>query len=62
VDLIPLLLYARRHGSITNTVVLLQLDVSKPTATRYLGELEKKGYLQKTRTRGARTTYRLIDS
>lgn len=61
-DLVPVLLYAGQHGSITNTVVQQQLGVSKPTATRYLGELEKGGYLQKTGTRGAGTEYRLIGS
>lgn len=61
-DLVPVLLYAGQHGSITNTVVQKQLGVSKPTATRYLGELEKGGYLQKTGTRGAGTEYRLIGS
>ena len=61
-DLVPVLLYAGQHGSITNTVVQQQLGVSKPTATRYLGELERGGYLQKTGTRGAGTEYRLIGS
>lgn len=61
-DLIPLLLYVKQHRNITNTVVQQQLGVSKPTATRYLGELEKGGYLQKTGTRGAGTEYRLIGS
>lgn len=61
-DLVPVLLYAGQHGSITNTVVQQQLGVSKPTATRYLGELEKGGHLQKTGTRGAGTEYRLIGS
>jgi ATP-dependent DNA helicase RecG len=49
-----------RHGRINNTVVQQQLSVSKPTATRNLGELEKGGYLQKTGTCGAGTEYRLI--
>ena len=61
-DLVPVLLYAGQYGSITNTVVQQQLGVSKPTATRYLGELEKGGHLQKTGTRGAGTEYRLIGS
>ena len=61
-DLVPVLLYAGQHGSATNTAVQQQLGVSKPTATRYLGELEKGGYLQKTGTRGAGTEYRLIGS
>ena len=61
-DLVPVLLYAGQHGSVTNTVVQQQLGVSKPTARRYLGELEKGGYLQKTGTRGAGTEYRLIGS
>jgi ATP-dependent DNA helicase RecG len=61
-DLIPVLLYAGQYGSVTNTVVQRQLGVSKPTATRYLGELEKGAYLQRTGTRGAGTEYRLIGS
>jgi ATP-dependent DNA helicase RecG len=61
-DLVPVLLYVEQHGSITNTVVQQQLGVSKPTATRYLGELENGGYLHKTGTRGAGTEYRLIGS
>jgi ATP-dependent DNA helicase RecG len=40
-ELVLVLLYVRQHGSITNTVVQQQLGVSKPTATCYLGELEK---------------------
>ncbi|HEX8328325.1 MAG TPA: hypothetical protein VF629_12340 [Hymenobacter sp.] len=39
-----------------------QLGVSKLTATRCLGELEKGSYLQKARTRGAGTEYPLIGS
>lgn len=61
-ELVPMLLYIGQHGSITNTVVQQQLGVSKSTATRYLGELKKGSYLQKTGTRGAGTEYRLIGS
>jgi ATP-dependent DNA helicase RecG len=61
-DLVSVLLYTGQYGSITNTVVQQQLGVSKPTATRYLGELEKGGHLHKTGTRGAGTEYRLIGS
>ncbi|GAB3306759.1 helix-turn-helix domain-containing protein [Hymenobacter humi] len=59
---VPVLLHAGQHGSITNTVVQQQLGVNKPTATRYLGELEKGGYLQETGTRGAGTEHQLIGS
>jgi ATP-dependent DNA helicase RecG len=59
-DLGPVLLYAGQHGNITNTVVQQQLDVSKPTATRYLSELGKGGYQQKTGPHGAGTEYWLI--
>jgi Fic family protein len=36
--------------------------VSKPTASRYLAELEKAGYLQKSGTTGVGTEYTLKGS
>lgn len=62
VDLAAIVLYVQQHGVTNNSTVQQQLNVSKPTATRYLGELEKTGYLVKTGTRGAGTEYRLIGS
>jgi ATP-dependent DNA helicase RecG len=61
-DLVPVLLYAGQHGSITNTLVQQQLGVSKPTATRYLSELEKGGWLQKSGKTGVGTQYTLLAS
>lgn len=61
-ELAAILLQVQQHGVTNNSIVQQQLGVSKPTATRYLGELERQGYLIKTGTRGAGTEYRLIGS
>jgi len=61
-ELIPLVLYVQEHGMLTNSRVQQLTGLSKPTATRYLTELEKAGYLQKTGTRGAGTAYHLMGS
>jgi hypothetical protein len=50
------------HVSFVPSFVVQQPDVSKPTATRYPGELEKGGQLVQTTTRGASTEYRRIGS
>ncbi|WP_246601670.1 ATP-binding protein [Hymenobacter profundi] len=61
-ELIPLVLYVQEHGVLTNSLVQQLTGLSKPTATRYLTELEKTGYLQKTGTRGTGTAYHLVGS
>lgn len=51
-----IILYVQENGSISNSVVQMICDVSKPTATRYLGELEAE-WLDKIGTTGAGTAY-----
>ena len=61
-ELIPLVLHVQRHATINNTTVQQLARVSKPTATRYLAELEKADYLQKIGTTGVGTEYALKGS
>ena len=56
------MLHVQRHATINNTTVQQLAHVSKPTATRYLAELEKVGYLQKIGTTGVGTEYALKGS
>ena len=58
-ELASLVLHVQHHATINNTTVQQLAGVSKPTATRYLSELEKAGYLQKTGTTGVGTEYTL---
>lgn len=61
-ELIPLVLHVQSQGTINNSTVQQLAGVSKPTASRYLAELEKAGYLQKTGTTGVGTEYILKGS
>ena len=61
-ELIPLVLHVQSQGTINNSTVQQLVGVSKPTASRYLAELEKAGYLQKTGTTGVGTEYILKGS
>jgi len=61
-EFIPLVLHAQDQGALTNTTVQHLAKVSKPTASRYLAELEKAGYLQKFGTTGVGTEYTLKGS
>ncbi|WP_210521683.1 ATP-binding protein [Hymenobacter terricola] len=61
-EFIPLVLHAQDRGALTNTTVQQLAKVSKPTASRYLAELEKAGYLQKSGTTGVGTEYTLKGS
>jgi len=56
-----IILYIQEHGSISNSIVQEICKVSKPTATRYLAELEKE-YITKIGITGAGTTYVLKSS
>ncbi len=61
-DFIPIMLQVQAQGTTNNTAVRQLLGVSKATATRYLAELEKNGYLQKTGSTGVGTEYTLKGS
>lgn len=61
-EFIPLVLHVQTQGTISNTMVQRLMGVSKPTATRYLAELEKTGYLQKVGKTGVGTGYILKGS
>ena len=58
-EFIPLVLHVQTQGTINNTMVQRLMGVSKATATRYLAELEKTGYLQKVGSTGVGTEYLL---
>ncbi len=58
-ELVKILLYVQENGRINNSGVQQLCGVSKPTATRYLSELEREKYLHKTGTTGTGTEYRL---
>ncbi len=58
-ELIKIILYVQEKGRINNSLVQQLCNVSKPTATRYLSELEREKYLHKTGTTGAGTEYSL---
>lgn len=60
--LVPLVLKAQNRGALTNAEVRHLAGVSKPTASRYLAELERAGYLQKSGVTGVGTRYVLKDS
>lgn len=51
-----IILYIQENGSISNSVVQTVCDVSKATATRYLGELESK-WIDKIGSTGVGTVY-----
>lgn len=59
--LIEILLYAKKSGSISNSIVQNLLGVSKRTATRYLSELDGEYIFRKGDT-GKGTVYKLKGS
>ena len=61
-DLRRIVLAAQTAGVVTNSAVQQLLGVSKSSATRYLNELDRAGYLQRTGTTGVGTGYALKDS
>lgn len=58
-ELVPLV---PRSATINKPTVQQLARVGNPPATRYLAELEKAGYLQKTGTTGVGTEYTLKGS
>jgi ATP-dependent DNA helicase RecG len=56
---IKAVVFVKEHGKISNQEYQKFLSVSKPTATRDLEELLKKGVLEKVGTTGRGTHYRL---
>ena len=56
-ELRRVVLAAQANGPVTNSAVQQLLGVSKSTATRYLNELERAGYVQKSGTTGVGTAY-----
>ena len=61
-ELRRIVLAAQAAGPVTNSAVQQLLGVSKSTATRYLNELDRAGYLQKSGTTGVGTGYVLKGS
>ena len=61
-ELVTIVLHVQSQGTINNTLVQRMVGVSKATATRYLAELEKAGYLQRTGITGVGTEYTLKGS
>jgi ATP-dependent DNA helicase RecG len=61
-ELVTIVLHVQSQGTINNTTVQRTVGVSKATATRYLAELEKADYIQKTGTTGVGTWYTLKGS
>ncbi len=55
-ELRKIILHIQKNGSVTNSEVQMICDVSKATATRYLGELETK-WLDKIGSTGVGTEY-----
>lgn len=55
-ELRKIVLHIQEHESITNSQVQELCEVSKPTATRYLGDLEGE-YIEKVGTTGVGTSY-----
>ena len=58
-ELIKIMLYVQDNEYINNSTVQQICRVSKPTATRYLSDLEKETYLRRTGTTGTGTEYTL---
>jgi ATP-dependent DNA helicase RecG len=56
-DLRRIVLTAQQTGEVTNSAVQQLLGVSKSTATRYLNELDRLEYLQRSGTTGVGTGY-----
>ena len=61
-ELRRVVLAAQATGQVTNSAVQQLLEASKSTATRYLNELERAGYVQKSGTTGVGTAYVLKGS
>ena len=52
-------LFVKKHGEITNSIYQKVAGVSKATATRNIKELEEKGVLKNTGTKGSSAIYKL---
>ncbi|SMB79542.1 ATP-dependent DNA helicase RecG, partial [Hymenobacter roseosalivarius DSM 11622] len=61
-ELIKIVLLVQSVGSVTNSAVQRLTGVSKSTATRFLNELDRLGFLQKSGTTGVGTEYVLKGS
>ncbi|QNE42045.1 helix-turn-helix domain-containing protein (plasmid) [Hymenobacter sp. NBH84] len=61
-ELVTIMLSVQASGAITNSAVQQLVDVSKSTATRFLNELERLGFLQRSGTTGVGTEYVLKGS
>jgi ATP-dependent DNA helicase RecG len=61
-DLRRIVLTAQQLGEVTNSAIQQLLGVSKSTATRYLNELDRLDYLQRSGTTGVGTGYVLKGS
>jgi len=61
-ELIKIVLTVQTSGAITNSAVQQLAGVSKSTATRFLNELDRLGFLQKSGTTGVGTEYVLKGS
>ena len=61
-DLRRIVLTTQQFGEVTNSMVQQLLRVSKSTATRYLNELDRLGYIQRSGTTGVGTGYVLKGS
>jgi ATP-dependent DNA helicase RecG len=61
-ELIKIVLLVQTAGTVTNSAVQQLTGVSKSTATRFLNELDRLGFLQKSGTTGVGTEYVLKGS
>jgi ATP-dependent DNA helicase RecG len=61
-ELLKVVLSVQASGAITNSAVQQLVGVSKSTATRFLNELDRLGFLQKSGTTGVGTEYVLKGS
>ncbi|WP_394334631.1 helix-turn-helix domain-containing protein [Hymenobacter roseosalivarius] len=57
-----MVLAVQASGAVTNSAVQQLVDVSKSTATRFLKELDRLGFVQKSGTTGVGTEYVLKGS
>lgn len=61
-ELVKIVLAVQASGAVTNSAVQQLAGVSKSTATRFLNELDRLGFLQKSGTTGVGTEYVLKGS
>lgn len=61
-ELVKIVLTVQASGAVTNSAVQQLTGVSKSTATRFLNELDRLGFLQKSGTTGVGTEYVLKGS